>query len=151
MIASSKFLKYLLLMFLEVAALAVIISWAVWVALYDLRNHLIRNRSLLFGLLVIYPLCYFIELKPMIDAKFAVLSGVLISMALLNLIGAGDAKLLIMMLPWLEFGNMQKTLLAFSILIVSHVLVFWVIARKIPTRIALAPAILLASAVNLAS
>ncbi len=138
-------------MFFQVAALAVIIGWAGWVALYDLKNHLIRNRSLLFGLLVIYPLCYFIELQPMIDARIATLSGVLISMALLDLIGAGDAKLLILMLPWLESRNLQMSLLTFSILIVGHVLVFWVIARKIPTRIALAPAILLAGAVNLAS
>lgn len=138
-------------MFLEVAALAVIISWAVWVALYDLRNHLIRNRSLLFGLLVIYPLCYLTELEPKIDAKFAALSGVLILMALLDLIGAGDAKLIILILPWLEISNLQMSLLAFSILIVGHVLAFWVVTRKIPTRIALAPAILLASAVNLAS
>ena len=87
----------------------------------------------------------------MIDARIATLSGVLISMALLDLIGAGDAKLLILMLPWLELRNLQMSLLAFSILIVGHVLVFWVIARKIPTRIALAPAILLAGAVNLAS
>ena len=138
-------------MFFQVAALAVIIGWAGWVALYDLKNHLIRNRSLLFGLLVIYPLCYFIELQPMISARIAALSGVLISMALLDLIGAGDAKLLILMLPWLESRNLQMSLLTFSILIVGHVLVFWVIARKIPTRIALAPAILLAGAVNLAS
>lgn len=138
-------------MFFQVAALAVIIGWAGWVALYDLKNHLIRNRSLLFGLLVIYPLCYFIELQPMISARIAALSCVLISMALLDLIGAGDAKLLILMLPWLELRNLQMSLLAFSILIVGHVLVLWVIARKIPTRIALAPAILLAGAVNLAS
>ena len=138
-------------MFLEFAALAVIIGWATWVALYDLKNHLIRNRSLFVGLLVIYPLSCFTELEPKIDAKFAALSGVLILMALLDLIGAGDAKLLILILPWLELSNLQMSLLAFSILIVGHVLVFWVIARKIPTRIPLAPAILLASAVNLAS
>jgi Flp pilus assembly protein protease CpaA len=138
-------------MILDVAGLSVIIGWAAWVALYDLKNHLIRNRSLFVGLLVIYPLSYLTELEPMIDARIAALAGALILLALLDLIGAGDAKLLIMLLPWLDIRDWQATLVAFSLISLVHILLLWLAVRKIPTRIALAPAILLASAVNLAS
>ena len=138
-------------MYPRVLALTVIIGWATWIACYDLKHHLIRNKSLLFGIFVIYPLCHFLGLKPAFDSKLAVLVGVLILITLLDLIGAGDTKLLIISLPWLDLSNWQMTALAFSFLILCQVLFIRAIARKIPTRIALAPAILLASAVNLAS
>jgi Flp pilus assembly protein protease CpaA len=138
-------------MYLRLLALAIMIGWATWIVCYDLKHHLISNKSLLVGFLVIYPLCNFLGLKPAFDSKLAVLVGVLILITLLDLIGAGDTKLLIISLPWLDLSNWQMTALAFSLLILCQVLLIRVMERKIPTRIALAPAILLASAVNLAS
>lgn len=138
-------------MYPRLLALAIMIGWASWIAGYDLKHHLIRNESLLFGIFVIYPLCNFLGWKPIFDSQLAVLVGFLILITLLDLIGAGDTKLLIISLPWLDFTNWQMTAGAFSILILCQVLLIRAIARKIPTRIALAPAILLASVVNLAS
>ncbi len=138
-------------MYLRLLALTVLIGWAAWIAGCDLKHHLIRNESLLFGIFVIYPLCISLGWKPVFDSQLAVLVGVLILITLLDLIGAGDTKLLIISLPWLDLSNWQMTALVFSILILCQVLLIRAIERKIPTRIALAPAILLASTVNLAS
>lgn len=138
-------------MYLCLLTLTIMIGWAAWIAGYDLKHHLIKNESLLFGILVIYPLCISLGWKPAFDSQLAVLVGVLSLITLLDLIGAGDTKLVIISLPWLDLSNWQMTAVAFSILIFCQVLLIRAIARKIPTRIALAPAILLASAVNLAS
>jgi hypothetical protein len=63
----------------------------------------------------------------------------------------GDVKLILFLAPWLHFENMSRTLLLLIAISWLQLVVVSLMLRDFPKRIALAPAILLAAALNMAT
>jgi len=117
----------------------------------DLRNFRIRNRSLVIGLLIIWPALAILGQRLTIDSAFICISATSLILGFSNVIGMGDVKLLIFLAPWLHRENL---FLAASIALTTaclQLLINLVVKRQLPQQVALAPAILIASALNMAT
>jgi Flp pilus assembly protein protease CpaA len=132
-------------------ALTVCIIWAVMIATLDLITFRIYNSALLMGVFLVWPALYLIGQT--FDLSLAVLAFALLVLAagLTSLVGMGDVKLLLFVAPWLHYENLRNPLtllIALSWLQLTAVLV---LKRSFPQRLAFAPAILAAVALNMAT
>jgi len=128
-----------------------IFLWALWVAGYDLKFHLIRNNLLVLSIPILWPILWISGQHIHVDSATLLVVVLLGIAGILNLVGMGDVKLALILVPWLHTENWRISLIA---LLVSTWLQMFVLAakhRKLPRNIALAPAILIACAVNLAT
>jgi hypothetical protein len=93
----------------------------------------------------------------LLDQKFQFTSGVFVTAVaalvagMTSSVGMGDVKLILLLAPWLKYENMSKVL--FILIGVSwlQLIVISLKHRGFPKRIAFAPAILLAAALNMAT
>jgi Flp pilus assembly protein protease CpaA len=132
-------------------ALTVCIIWAVTIATLDLITFRIHNSSLLVGVFLVWPALYLIGQT--FDLSLAVLAFTLLVSAagLTSLIGMGDVKLLLFVAPWLHFENVRNPLILLFVLSWLQLTAGLVIQGSFPQRIAFAPAILAAVALNMAT
>jgi Flp pilus assembly protein protease CpaA len=138
-------------MYLEFLALGTCILWAMVIAYRDLLTYRISNPSLLMGLALVWPSLL------LLDQKFQFTSGVFVTAVaalvagMTSSVGMGDVKLILLLAPWLKYENMSKVL--FILIGVSwlQLIVISLKHRGFPKRIAFAPAILLAAALNMAT
>ena len=132
-------------------ALGVCALWAVAIAVMDLHTYRITNLSLILGLLLVWPALWLIE------GKFQLSLGVLAFMViaslagLASLIGMGDVKLLLFLAPWLHYDNLRNPIFLLIALSWLQLTAELVLKRSFPQRIAFAPAILAAAALNMAT
>ena len=141
----------LLAMHLELFALIACLWWAAVIAYTDLRTFRITNSSLVIGLVLIWPSLFLLDLNFQITAEFFVISVAALVAGLASFVGMGDVKLILFIAPWLRYQNMSKTLLLLSAVAWLQLMVVSLIHRGFPKRIAFAPAILLAAALNMAT
>ena len=141
----------LLAMHLELFALIACLWWAAVIAYTDLRTFRITNSSLVLGLVLIWPSLFLLDLNFQITAEFFVISVAALVAGLASFVGMGDVKLILFLAPWLHFENMSKTLLLLIAISWLQLVVGSLMHRGFPKRIALAPAILLAAALNMAT
>jgi Flp pilus assembly protein protease CpaA len=139
------------LMSFDSLALTVCIIWAVTIATLDLITFRIHNSSLLMGLFLVWPALFFIGQS--FTLSLAVLTFTLLVSAagLISLIGMGDVKLLLFAAPWLHFDNVRNPLILLIVLSWLQLMAVLVLKRSFPQRIAFAPAILAAVALNMAT
>jgi Flp pilus assembly protein protease CpaA len=139
------------LMSFDSLALTVCIIWAVTIATLDLITFRIYNSSLLMGLFLVWPALFFIGQS--FTLSLAVLTFTLLVSAagLISLIGMGDVKLLLFAAPWLHFDNVRNPLILLIVLSWLQLMAVLVLKRSFPQRIAFAPAILAALALNMAT
>jgi Flp pilus assembly protein protease CpaA len=139
------------LMSFDSLALTVCIIWAVTIATLDLITFRIHNSSLLMGLFLVWPALFFIGQS--FTLSLAVLTFTLLVSAagLISLIGMGDVKLLLFAAPWLHFENVRNPLILLIVLSWLQLMAVLVLKRSFPQRIAFAPAILAALALNMAT
>jgi|LakMenE01Jun11ns_1017448.scaffolds.fasta_scaffold9689950_2 Flp pilus assembly protein protease CpaA len=139
------------LMSFDSLALTVCIIWAVTIATLDLITFRIHNSSLLMGLFLVWPALFFIGQS--FTLSLAVLTFTLLVSAagLISLIGMGDVKLLLFAAPWLHFDNVRNPLILLIVLSWLQLMAVLVLKRSFPQRIAFAPAILAALALNMAT
>ena len=132
-------------------ALTTCIIWAVTIATLDLITFRIHNSSLLMGLFLVWPALFFIGQS--FTLSLAVLTFTLLVSAagLISLIGMGDVKLLLFAAPWLHFENVRNPLILLIVLSWLQLMAVLVLKRSFPQRIAFAPAILAAVALNMAT
>jgi Flp pilus assembly protein protease CpaA len=132
-------------------ALTVCIVWAVTIATLDLITFRIYNSSLLMGVLLVWPALFLIGQT--FDLSLAVLVFTLLVLAagLTSLVGMGDVKLLLFAAPWLHFDNVRNPLILAIVLSWLQLMAVLVLKRSFPQRIAFAPAILAAVALNMAT
>jgi Flp pilus assembly protein protease CpaA len=132
-------------------ALTVCIIWAVTIATLDLITFRIHNSSLLMGLFLVWPALFFIGQS--FTLSLAVLTFTLLVSAagLISLIGMGDVKLLLFVAPWLHYENVRNPLILLIALSWLQLTAGLVIKGSFPQRIALAPAILAAVTLNMAT
>ena len=141
----------LLAMHLELLALIACLWWAVVIAYTDLRTFRITNSSLVIGLVLIWPSLFLLDLNFQITAEFFVISVAALVAGLASFVGMGDVKLILFIAPWLRYQNMSKTLLLLIMVAWLQLMVVSLMHRGFPKRIAFAPAILLAAALNMAT
>ena len=132
-------------------ALTVCIIWAVTVATIDLITFRIHNSSLLVGVFLVWPALYLIEQRVQFtSASFAfVILSLVCGFA--SFLGMGDVKLLLFVAPWLHYENVRNPLILLIALSWLQLTAGLVIKGSFPQRIAFAPAILAAVALNMAT
>ena len=138
-------------MHLELCAFIACLWWAAVIIYTDLRTYRITNSSLVVGLVLIWPSIFLLDQKFQITPGFFVLSVVALLAGLASLVGMGDVKLILFIAPWLRYQNMSKTLLVLIAVSWLQLMVVLLMHRGFPKRIAFAPAILLAAALNMAT
>jgi Flp pilus assembly protein protease CpaA len=138
-------------MIFDSLALTGCIIWAVTIATLDLITFRIHNLSLLMGVFLVWPALYLIGQT--FDLSIAVLSFTLLVLAagLTSLVGMGDVKLLLFVAPWLQYENVRNPLILLIVLSWLQLTAGLVIKGSFPQRIAFAPAILAAVALNMAT
>ena len=141
----------LLAMHLELFALIACLGWAAVIAYTDLRTYRITNSSLVIGLVLIWPSLFLLDLNFQITAEFFVISVAALVAGLASFVGMGDVKLILFIAPWLRYQNMSKTLLLLIMVAWLQLMVVSLMHRGFPKRIAFAPAVLLAAALNMAT
>lgn len=137
--------------YLELFALVVCIVWAAVITYTDLRTYRITNSSLAFGLGLIWPSLFLLDQNFRVTSGFLVVSIAALTAGLVSFVGMGDVKLILFIAPWLRYENMSKTLLLLIAVSWLHLVVVSLMLRGFPKRIAFAPAILLAAALNMAT
>ena len=138
-------------MHLELFAFIACLWWAAVIAYTDLRTYRITNSSLVIGLVLIWPSLFLLDQKFQITSGFFVLSVTTLVAGLASFVGMGDVKLILFIAPWLRYQNMSKTLLLLIAVAWLQLMVVSLMLRGFPKRIAFAPAILLAAALNMAT
>ena len=141
----------LLAMHLELFALIACLWWAAVIAYTDLRTFRITNSSLVIGLVLIWPSLFLLDQKFQITPEFFLISVAALVTGLASFVGMGDVKLILFIAPWLRYQNMSKTLLLLIAVAWLQLMVVSLMHRGFPKRIAFAPAILLAAALNMAT
>ena len=141
----------LLAMHLELFAFIACLCWSAVSAYTDLRTYRITNSSLVIGLVLIWPSLFLLDLNFQITAEFFVISVAALVAGLASFVGMGDVKLILFIAPWLRYQNMSKTLLLLIAVVWLQLMVVSLMHRGFPKRIAFAPAILLAAALNMAT
>lgn len=141
----------LLAMHLELFAFIACLWWSAVIAYTDLRTYRITNSSLVIGLVLIWPSLFLLDLNFQITAEFFVISVAALVAGLASFVGMGDVKLILFIAPWLRYQNMSKTLLLLIAVAWLQLMLVSLMHRGFPKRIAFAPAILLAAALNMAT
>jgi Flp pilus assembly protein protease CpaA len=138
-------------MYFQLVALFVCIAWAAFVVQRDLRSYRITNASLTLGLALVWPSLFMLDQRFQISSGVLVISTTALLAGLVSFIGMGDVKLVLFLAPWLHYENFNRSL--FLLVLISWLQLI-VLSRKhrcFPQRIAFAPAILLAAALNMAT
>jgi len=136
---------------LEYLALGICLIWAISVALNDLLTYRISNFSLIFGLVLIYPALVLLGEQFELSLEVLAFAAVVTVAGFSALIGMGDVKLLLLLGPWLHYDNAKFPLILLIGLSWFQIATELALKRRFPQRIALAPAILAAAVVNMAT
>jgi len=138
-------------MHFELFALIACLWWSAVIAYTDLRTFRITNSSLVIGLVLIWPSLFLLDQKFQITPDFFLISVAALMTGLVSFLGMGDVKLILFIAPWLHYQNMSKTLVLLIAVAWLQLMVVSLMHRGFPKRIAFAPAILLAAALNMAT
>lgn len=138
-------------MVLQFLALAVCLIWGTAVILRDLTTFKISNRSISWGVGLLWPAFYLLNLRVQLNLFLLLLCALVLLSGLTSLIGMGDVKLLLLLAPWINQEKIASSialLIAFSWL---QLIAITLMQRRFPRRIAFAPAILIVAALNMAT
>ena len=132
-------------------ALAVCIIWAVTIAALDLITFRIYNSALLMGVFLVWPALFLIGQSFNLSLTVLAFTLLVFAAGLTSLLGMGDVKLLLFVAPWLHYENVRNPLILLIVLSWLQLTAGLVIKGSFPQRIAFAPAILAAVALNMAT
>ena len=135
----------------QTLSLIVVLTWSAAVIIRDLVTFRISNRSIIAGVIFLWPALYLLNLRMHLNSALFGMCCIVLLFGLTSLIGMGDVKLILILAPWIRQGD-----LGFSIVLLIGIAWLQLIAmtlmqRRLPKRIAFAPAILLAAALNMAT
>ena len=135
----------------QTLSLIVVLTWSAAVMIRDLVTFRISNRSIIAGMIFLWPALYLLNLRMHLNSALFGMCCIVLLFGLTSLIGMGDVKLILILAPWIRQGD-----LGFSIVLLIGIAWLQLIAmslmqRRLPKRIAFAPAILLAAALNMAT
>jgi Flp pilus assembly protein protease CpaA len=132
-------------------ALGGCVIWAVSIAIVDVRTYRISNFSLVVGLFLVWPALFMLQEEFQFSLQVLAFVVITLVIGLTSLIGMGDVKLLLFAAPWLHFENVRNPLILLIVLSWLQLMAVLVLKRSFPQRIAFAPAILAALALNMAT
>ena len=138
-------------MVLQFLALTVCLIWGASVILRDLKTFKITNRSISWGVVLLWPAFYLLNLRVQLNLFLLLLFALVLLSGLTSLLGMGDVKLIFLLAPWI---NQEKIATSIALLIALswlQLIAITLMQRRFPKRIAFAPAILLAAALNMAT
>ena len=138
-------------MVVHILALAVCLIWGTAVILRDLATFRISNWSTAWGVVLLWPAFYLLNLRVDLNLFLLLLCALVLLSGLTSLIGMGDVKLMLLLAPWVNQEKIASSialLIAFSWL---QLIAITLMQRRFPKRIAFAPAILMAAALNMAT
>lgn len=114
-------------------------------------SYRISNSDICLGLIIIWPAMFFLNENILSLTRLGLLIMCAMFIGFSGLVGMGDVKLFLIFTPWL---HLESWLPATAVLIAItwvQISIFMFRDRSFPQRVAFAPAILLAVAVNMAS
>ena len=138
-------------MTLDLLALGICIIWAVTIATIDLITFRIFNSALLVGVFLVWPALFLIGQSFNLSLDVLGFTLLVLAAGLTSLVGMGDVKLLLFVAPWLHFEHARYSLILLIALSWLQLMAVLVLKRSFPQRIAFAPAILAAAALNMAT
>ena len=138
-------------MVIQVLSIMVALIWAASVVVRDLVTFQISNSSILWGAMLLWPAFYELNLRIHCNLESLFICILVLLFGFSSLIGMGDVKLILLLVPWLRQGNLSNTILLLIGFSWLQLIAISLIQRCFATRIAFAPAILLAAVLNMAT
>lgn len=117
----------------------------------DLATFRISNRSILLGVIFLWPALYLLNLRMHLNFALFGICSVVLLFGLTSLIGMGDVKLILILAPWIRQGDVGFSIVFLIGIAWLQLIAMSLMQRRLPKRIAFAPAILLAAALNMAT
>lgn len=138
-------------MVISVLSLLVCFTWSFSVVVRDLSTFQISNRSILWGVVLLWPAFYVLNLRIYLNLGLLCICILVVLFGLTSLIGMGDVKLTLLLAPWMHQRHLDFTILLLICIAWLQLIAISLIQRRFPKRIAFAPAILVAAALNMAT
>lgn len=130
---------------------ALSLSWALAVSYVDLTQYRIYNHLLALGITLVWPTLYLLGAGATFSRATVIFCSVALATGLSSLIGMGDAKLLLLFAPWLQYENLGYAALLLLGISWFQLLFDLLRFRRLSRRIAFAPAILVSAILNMAT
>ena len=138
-------------MVIQVLSIMVALIWTASVIVRDLSTFQISNRSILWGVALIWPAFFFLNLSTHFNLLLLWICIMVLVLGFTSLIGMGDVKLVLLLAPWINQGKMGSSICLLIGISWLQLIAMSLIQRSFPKRIAFAPAILAAAALNMAT
>lgn len=138
-------------MVIQVLSIMVALIWTASVIVRDLSTFQISNRSILRGVALLWPAFFFLNLSTHFNLLLLAICIMVLVLGFTSLIGMGDVKLVLLLAPWINQGKLGTSIWLLIGISWLQLIVMSLIQRSFPKRIAFAPAILLAAALNMAT
>jgi len=132
-------------------AFGLLLIAALFISIQDVRTFRIANGALFLVSFPSIPALLVLGQHFSIHLEIFIVAAVMLVLGLKNLLGMGDVKLLTLLLPWLHQDHLVQFLIFVTLIAWLEIPMIMIKSRKIPTRVAMAPAILIAAALNMAT
>ena len=117
----------------------------------DLATFRISNRSIILGVIFLWPALYLLNLRMHFNFGLFGICSIVALFGLTSLVGMGDVKLILILAPWIRQDDLGFSIVLLIGITWLQLIAMSLIERRLPKRIAFAPAILLAAALNMAT
>ena len=138
-------------MIAQALSLIVVITWGASVMIRDLATFRISNRSIILGVIFLWPALYLLNLRMHLNFALFGICSIVALFGLTSLVGMGDVKLILILAPWIRQDDLGFSIVLLIGITWLQLIAMSLIERRLPKRIAFAPAILLAAALNMAT
>jgi len=138
-------------MYLHMLAFGLLLIVALFISIQDVRTFRIANGALFMVSFPSIPALLVLGQHFSIHLEIFIVAAAMLVLGLKNLLGMGDVKLLTLLLPWLHQDHLVQFLIFVTLIAWLEIPMIMIKSRKIPTRVAMAPAILIAAALNMAT
>ena len=124
---------------------------ALFISIQDVRTFRIANSALFLVSFPSIPVLLVLGQHFSIHLEIFIVAAAMLVLGLKNLLGMGDVKLLTLLLPWLHQDHLVQFLIFVTLIAWLEIPMIMIKSRKMPSRVAMAPAILIAAALNMAT
>jgi len=138
-------------MYLHMLAFGLLLIAALFISIQDVRTFRIANGALFMVSFPSIPALLVLGQHFSIHLEIFIVAAAMLVLGLKNLLGMGDVKLLTLLLPWLHQDHLVQFLIFVTLIAWLEIPMIMIKSRKMPSRVAMAPAILIAAALNMAT
>ena len=138
-------------MYLHMLAFGLLLIVALFISIQDVRTFRIANGALFMVSFPSIPALLVLGQHFSIHLEIFIVATAMLVLGLKNLLGMGDVKLLTLLLPWLHQDHLVQFLIFVTLIAWLEIPMIMIKSRKMPSRVAMAPAILIAAALNMAT